>query len=197
MENKIKIDFDKTFKNYSSNDELGFKKNNLENFIKKGLPGRKLESWKFSDLNQIINKNIGELNFYIDPSKENLIDNALIVKDFDHNKIVFINGKVEELDFSFEDKDKVKILKEFDTSTKIKSKNSLLNLNNAFCKNFYKINISKNYTMHKPLIIYHVSTNNISSTTLNSQLNFILEENSSLKIVDIYEDKSEKNFINI
>ena len=197
MENKIKIDFDKTFKNYSSNDELGFKKNNLENFIKEGLPGRKLESWKFSDLNQIINKNIGELNFYIDPSKENLIDNALIIKDFDHNKIVFINGKVEELDFSFEDKDKVKILKEFDISTKIKSKNSLLNLNNAFCKNFYKINISKNYTMNKPLIIYHVSTNNISSTTLNSQLNFILEENSSLKIVDIYEDKSEKNFINI
>ena len=197
MENKIKIDFDKTFKNYSSNDELGFKKNNLENFLKEGLPGRKLESWKFSDLNQIINKNIGELNFYIDPSKENLIDNALIIKDFDHNKIVFINGKVEELDFSFEDKDKVKILKEFEISTKIKSKNSLLNLNNAFCKNFYKINISKNYTMNKPLIIYHVSTNNISSTTLNSQLNFILEENSSLKIVDLYEDKSEKNFINI
>ena len=196
MENKIKIDFDKTFKNYSSNDELGFKKKNLENFIKKGLPGRKLESWKFSDLNQIINNNIGELNYYIDPSKENLIDNALIVKDFDHNKIVFINGKVEELDFSFEDKDKVKILKELDISTKIKSKNSLLNLNNAFCKNFYKITISKSYTMNKPLIIYHVSTNNISSTTLNSQLNFILEENSSLKIVDIYEDKSEKNFIN-
>ncbi len=196
METKIKIDFDKTFKNYSSNDEIGFKKSNLENFIKKGLPGRKLESWKFSDLNQIINKNIGELNFYIDPLKENLIDNALIIKDFDHNKIVFINGKVEELDFSFEDKDKVKILKEFDIRTKIKSKNSLLNLNNAFCKNFYKITISKNYTMNKPLIIYHVSTNNISSTTLNSQLNFILEENSSLKIVDIYEDKSEKNFIN-
>ena len=197
METKIKTEFDKTFKNYSSNNELNFKKNNLENFIKNGFPGRKLESWKFSDLNQIINKNIGELNFYIDPSKENLIDNALIIKDFDHNKIVFINGKVEELDFSFEDKDKVKILKEFDISTKIKSKNSLLNLNNAFCKNFYKITISKSYSMKKPLIIYHVSTNNISSTTLNSQLNFILEENSSLKIVDIYEDKSEKNFINI
>ena len=91
----------------------------------------------------MINKNIGEWNFYIDPSTENLIDNALIIKDFDHTKIVFINGKVEELDFSFEDKDKVKILKEFDISTKIKSKNSLLDLNNAFCKNFYKITISK------------------------------------------------------
>ena len=51
--------------------------------------------------------------------------------------------------------------------------------------------------MNKPLIIYHVSTNNISSTTLNSQLNFILEENSSLKIVDIYEDKSEKKILSI
>ena len=122
----------------------------IKKFIKKGFPGRKLESWKFSDLNQIINKNIGELNFYIDPSKENLIDNALIIKDFDHNKIVFINGKVEELDFSFEDKDKVKILKELNISTKNKSKNSLLNLNNAFCKNFYKITISKSYTMNRP-----------------------------------------------
>ena len=196
METKIKTDFEKTFKNYSSNDELGFKKNNLENFIKNGFPGRKLESWKFSDLNQIINKNIGELNFYIDTSKENLIDNALIIKDFDHNKIIFINGKVEEIDFSFEDKDKVKILEDFHTSTKIKRKNSLLNLNNAFCKNFYKITFSKNYILNKPLVIYHVSTNNVSSTTLNSQLNFILEENSSLKIVDIYEDKSKKNFIN-
>ena len=66
METKIKTEFDKTFKNYSSNDELNFKKNNLENFIKNGFPGRKLESWKFSDLNQIINTNIGELNFFTD-----------------------------------------------------------------------------------------------------------------------------------
>ena len=196
METKLKTDFDKTFKKYSSKDELGFKKNNLENFIKNGFPGRKLESWKFSDLNQIINRNIGELNFYIEPSKENLIVNDLIVKDFNHNKIVFINGKVEEIDFSFEDKDKIKILKEFDISSKNKSKNSLLNLNNAFCKNFYKITISGNYTVNKPLLIYNVSNNNISSTTLNSQLNFILEENSLLKIADIYEDQSEKNFIN-
>ena len=196
METKIKTEFDKTFKNYSSNDELDFKKNNLENFIKYGFPGRKLESWKFSDLNQIINRNIGDITFYTDSSKEILIDNNFIVKGFDHNKIIFINGKVEEIDFKFEDKDKITILKEVDFNIKINSENSLVNLNNAFCKNFYKIVISKNYSMRKPLIVYHVSNNNISSTTLNSQLNFILEENSLLKIADIYEDQSEKNFIN-
>ena len=50
MENKIKIDFDKTFKNYSLNDELGFKKNNLEDFIKKRFTRkkiRKLEIFRF------------------------------------------------------------------------------------------------------------------------------------------------------
>ena len=57
MENKIKTDFEKAFKNFPLNEELDFKKNNLEDFIKKGFPGKKMESWKFSDLNQIINKN--------------------------------------------------------------------------------------------------------------------------------------------
>tara|TARA_Y100000768_G_scaffold340950_1_gene285135 strand:- start:784 stop:2028 length:1245 start_codon:yes stop_codon:yes gene_type:complete len=196
METRIKTDFEKCFENYSSKDELNFKKNNLENFIKNGFPGRKLESWKFSDLSQIINNNIGELNFYIDPTKENLSDKNFIIKDFDHNKIVFINGKVEEIDFSFENNNKINILKEVDLSEKINDENSLINLNNAFCKNFYKIIIKDNYSMNNPLVVYHLTNKDLSSTIINSQLNFVLEDNSSLKIIDIYDDKSEKNFIN-
>ena len=196
METRIKTDFEKCFENYSSKDELNFKKNNLENFIKNGFPGRKLESWKFSDLSQIINNNIGELNFYIDPTKENLSDKNFIIKDFDHNKIVFINGKVEEIDFSFENNNKINILKEVDLSEKINDENSLINLNNAFCKNFYKIIIKDNYSMNNPLVVYHLTNKDLSSTIINSQLNFVLEDNSSLKIIDIYDDKSDKNFIN-
>ena len=197
METRIIADFDKTFKNYSSLDELNFKKKNLKNFIKKGFPGKKLESWKFSDLNQIINKNIGKLIFYTDQINQNVIDKSFIPKDFDHNKIVFINGKIEEIDFSFENKGKIKISKEVDTNSKINEENALLNLNHAFCNNFYKITIKDNYLMNKPLVVYHVTNNGANSTIFNSQLNFILEDSSSLKILDIFEDKSEKNFINI
>ena len=197
METRIIADFDKTFKNYSSLDELNFKKKNLKNFIKKGFPGKKLESWKFSDLNQIINKNIGKLIFYTDQINQNVIDKSFIPKDFDHNKIVFINGKIEEIDFSFENKGKIKISKEVDTNSKINEENALLNLNHAFCNNFYKITIKDNYLMNKPLAVYHVTNNGANSTIFNSQLNFILEDSSSLKILDIFEDKSEKNFINI
>ena len=197
METRIIADFDKTFKNYSSLDELNFKKNNLKNFIKKGFPGKKLESWKFSDLNQIINKNIGKLIFYTDQINQNVIDKSFIPKDFDHNKIVFINGKIEEIDFSFENKGKIKISKEVDTNSKINEENALLNLNHAFCNNFYKITIKDNYLMNKPLVVYHVTNNGANSMIFNSQLNFILEDSSSLKILDIFEDKSEKNFINV
>ena len=197
METRIIADFDKTFKNYSSLDELNFKKKNLKNFIKKGFPGKKLESWKFSDLNQIINKNIGKLIFYTDQINQNVIDKSFIAKDFEHNKIVFINGKIEEIDFSFENKGKIKISKEVDTNSKINEENALLNLNHAFCNSFYKITIKDNYLMNKPLVVYHVTNNGANSTIFNSQLNFILEDSSSLKILDIFEDKSEKNFINV
>ena len=196
METRIIADFDKTFKNYSSLDELNFKKKNLKNFIKKGFPGKKLESWKFSDLNQIINRNLGELNFYTDTSQKNIIDKSLLIKNFEHNKIVFINGKIEEIDFNFEEKDKIQVSKGLSNQINSFEENSLLSLNNAFCKNFYNITIKTNYLMKKPLIIYHMINKDISLTTVNSQLSFYLEKNSLLKIIDIHDEKSEKNFIN-
>ena len=69
MEKKIIKDFEDTFKKSLLNDRIKFKKEFLNKFIKEGFPSRKLESWKFSDLNQIINNNIENLNFYNDIKK--------------------------------------------------------------------------------------------------------------------------------
>ena len=65
MEQKLKTDFDKfiSTSNFSSQ-EIKFKKKAFDNFLKNGFPSRKLENWKFSDINQIIKKNMGELEFY-------------------------------------------------------------------------------------------------------------------------------------
>ena len=64
MEKRIKIDFEKTFKNNSRREDINFRKLYLKKFLKDGFPSKKLENWKFSDLNQIINNHIGGLNFY-------------------------------------------------------------------------------------------------------------------------------------
>ena len=67
-----KIDFEKKLKDFSYSDqEKKFKETNFKEFLKQGFPNRKLENWKFSDLNQIIKNNIGELTFYNDYKKEN------------------------------------------------------------------------------------------------------------------------------
>ena len=197
MEKKIIIDFENTYKNSLLKDEIEFRREFLNKFIEKGFPSKKLESWKFSDLNQIINTNIENLIFYNDSIRSSKIDESIYLKNLEHNKIVFINGRIEEIKFEHEDKKKIKVLKE----TKIKKNkfqdNALLNLNNAFTINNYKIHVDSNYNVNKPLIIYHVTNSNLNSTNINIQLNFSLGENSSLKLIDVFNDKSNRNFINI
>jgi len=198
MTKQIKIDFEKTIKASSfSERDAELKKVFLNKFIAKGFPSRKFENWKFSDMNQIIQKNIGELSFYNDYSLSNKIDTSVFIDELEHNKIVFINGRVEKIDFAFEDKDKIEINEATKPKDKLENNNSLIDLNNAFIDKNYKILVKENYSFNKPLIVYHTSNNKIKSKNINLRLEFELEKNSSLKLVDFFKDTSEKNFINI
>ena len=197
MEQKLKTDFDKFINtsNFSSQ-EIKFKKEAFENFLKNGFPSRKLENWKFLDINQIIKKNIGELTFYNDYSIKNEINDNIFIKEIEHNKIVIINGKVERLSFEYEESDKINLTTLNNINQNPNDNNSLLSLNNSFSNKIHNILVKKNYSFKKPLIIYQITNKKVSNTNINFQLNFELEENSSIKIVNLSDDNSEKNFIN-
>ena len=198
MEEQLKIDFEKKLKDFSySEQEKKFKETNFKEFLKQGFPNRKLENWKFSDLNQIIKSNIGELTFYNDYKKENQIDKIELISELEHNKIIIVDGKIEKIDFKFEDKDKIEILVEQGEEIIKKNINSLINLNNAFSNKFCKIIIKKNYSLKKPLAIYHSTNKNTQSKNTNSRIDFKLEENACLRLIDIFKDNTEKNFLNI
>ena len=197
MKEQIKIDFEKSFKNSSfSSKNINLKKEFLNKFIKEGLPNKSLENWKFSDINQIIEKGIGDLSFYNDISTPNKIDPSIYLGGLEQNSIVFINGRAEKIDFQFEEKNKVEILDDFELNNNHSDINSLIDLNCAFVDKTFKIIIKDNYSLKKPLVIYHHTNKKIKSKNINLRLNFILEKNSSLKLIDILEDASEKNFIN-
>ena len=198
MEEQLKIDFEKNLKNLSYSDqEKNFKENNFKEFLKQGFPNRKLENWKFSDLNQIIKSNIGDLTFYNDYSKENQIDKIELLNELEHNKIIIVDGKIEKIDFEFEDKNKIEVLVEQSEETISNNINSLINLNNAFSNKFCKIIIKKNYILKKPLLIYHSTNKDTQSKNTNSRIDFKLEENACLRLIDIFKDNLAKNFINI
>ncbi len=172
MEEQLKIDFDKIIKNLKpSKKDIELREKNLNEFIKNGFPNKRIEDWKFSDLNQIISSNIKGLKFFNEETKTDKFDQSILFNNFDHNKIIFINGLISKLDFNYEEKDKIEIINTQETEDLV-SKNSLVSLNNAFKSNYVKLTIKENYSLNKPLVIYNITNKKLKSNVINQRIDF-------------------------
>ena len=198
MNEQLQSDFDKIINTSKvSKKEVSLKKAFLKKFIENGFPNRKHEDWKFLDISQIIKKNIGNLSFFNDYSLTNKFNPTIFVDSLEHNKVVFLNGKIEKIDFSYEDQNKIEINEEIEKDNTFDFKNSLIDLNRAFTNKVLKVLIKKNYSLKKPLIIYHSINDKINSKNINLRLDFELEQNSCLRLVDFFSKSTNKNFVNI
>ena len=197
MIDQLKTDFDKTVTNLKlSNKNLEIRKKNLNQFSENGFPNKRIEDWKFSDLNQIISFNIKDLNFYNSlPSGK--VDEAIFVSKFQHNKIIFFNGVISNIDLSYEDENKVTLSRDLNFNEDQNEVNPLISLNNAFASNYIRLKVKESYLFNCPLIIYNITSNALKSTALNIRTDIVLEKNSSLKLITLFDDNSENNFINI
>ena len=115
----------------------------------------------------------------------------------EHNKLVFVNGRIEKIEFDYEEKNKIEILDDLVLEKTNNTNNSLLFLNNAFVSKYFKIIVKKNYSLKKPLVIYNITNKDLVSKSINLKFDILLEENSSLKLIELSNDKSTTNFINI
>ena len=149
------------------------------------------------DISQIIKKNISDLSFFNDYSQSDKIDPSILVDGLEHNKIIFINGRIVKIDFNFEDQNKIEIINETKKDIPLDYENSLIDLNRAFTDKVFKILIKKNYSLNKPLLIYHTTNDKIKSTNINLRLDFELGQNSRLNVIDYFANNTAKNFINI
>ncbi|MBD1139547.1 hypothetical protein IDH27_04450 [Pelagibacterales bacterium SAG-MED46] len=155
MKEQLQKDFDNIIKNLSlSQRDIEIKRFYLDNFIDRGFPNRREEDWKFSDLNQIIKKNIGELSFYSDYTSTNKVDTSVFVDGLEHNKVVFINGRIEKIDFEYEKKNQIEIIDQSEEINKFSNNNSLSDLNNAFTNKSFKIVLKKGYQLQKNRLLF-------------------------------------------
>ena len=128
------------------------RRESLKSFIEMGFPNKKLEDWKFTDFNQIISKNFKKLKINESIKKTNKVN---LVKDFEHNYILLVNGFLNSYSFEFENSKKVKIQKYSQNLKKeIIAKNSLVKLNDALHDGGYFLEVSSDYKFKKPIIIY-------------------------------------------
>ena len=194
---QLKVDFNKVIESLKlSEKSVNSRKENFNQFIENGFPNKRAEDWKFSDLNQIISSNIENLCFHTD-FETSEIDEAIFIDKFAHNKIIFLNGVISKVDFNSEDDTKVLITRDLNQNENSKEINSLVSLNNALITSYIRVTVKENYSMNKPLIIYNITTKELKSTAINLKTDIVLEKNSSLKLIDLFDDSSENNFINI
>ena len=197
MIDQLKTDFDKTTTNLKlSNKSIEIRRKSLNQFSENGFPNKRKEDWKFSDLNQIISSNIKELNFYSNLTSDK-VDDTIFINKFKHNKIVFVNGEISNIDLSLEDETKVTLSNDLDIKEDRKEVNTLISLNNAFASSYIRVTVHENYSFNNPLIIYNITNNNVQSTALNLRTDIVLEKNSNLKLITLFDDNSENNFINV
>ena len=166
----------------SSKKEALDRKKNFELFLKSGLPNKKDENWKFSDLNYIISKNFKKISNNHDFNSDKKIE---IINDFDHNHIILVNGIFKSCDIRFEENKKVKIesLKSIESFNE-QPGNYLHNLNKALSVGGFYLEIQKNYKCKKPIIIYNYFTSNLDNKIINNSNQIKLNENSELTLIE-------------
>jgi len=194
MQNEIKSIFEKSLNEGDfSSSQKNIKEKSFNRFIEQGFPNKRIEDWKFSDLNQIISANFENLDF----SKKNIDKNVDVdlINEFEHNKIIFVDGNIFKIDFNHEDKDKFSLKHDLELDEQL-NENALLNLNTAFLSSYIKFTVKKGYQFQKPLILYNYLTSDLVSHGLNLRMDINLEDDSSLDIVNIANQNAKNNFLN-
>jgi len=194
MQTEIKSNFEKSLSEGDfSSLQKEIKEKNFNKFIEQGFPTKRIEDWKFSDLNQIISTSFENLDFSKKDNQSSIDDD--FVNEFEHNKIFFVNGNISKIDFSYENEEKIILNHNLELDKELND-NALLNLNNAFVSNYIKITVGKGYQFQKPLILYNYLTSDLDSCGLNMRLDINLEEDTSLNVINISNENIKNNFLN-
>jgi Fe-S cluster assembly protein SufD len=190
---KQSYDFNiKQIKNLSL-EEKNSRQKNLDLFYKSGFPSKISEDWKFMDLNLILSKNFesisNEVNF-------ESIKEPETIKDFEHNYIFLNNGKIISKSFAYEEPNKI-LIKDFDQKKSINfdPSNTLTLLNNALSSGGFSLEVTKNYKLKKPLVIYNCFSKDLKNKILNNKNSIKLNEGSELTLIDYNEGHAQCNFV--
>ena len=179
MEQLFNIDLKKI--SSASPHEALERKKNLELFLKTGLPNKKDENWKFSDLNFIISKNFKQITNNDDLKFDKKIK---LIDDFEHNYILLVNGIFKSCDIKYEDKEKLRVESLKSLENLSLPNNNLYYLNKALSLGGFYLEVQKDYKCKKPIIIYNYFTSNLDNKIVNNSNLIKLNQNSELTLVE-------------
>ena len=175
---------------------------NFKIFETKGLPSKKQEHWKYTDLKTIINNSFSNLEI-LNSTKNNKYNKNLLISKLQHNEIILLNGNFIEKNFSFEDSKKINVkslktaLKDKNDFEKLKTffnddQNSMISLNNALTNDGIILEVEDDYVFNKPLVIYNFFNKSSHNKIINNKVFITLGKNSKLSLIEFCQ--AEDNF---
>jgi len=201
------LNFDEFQKANQSGSELNnIRIKNLNIFKKKGFPSKREENWKYTDLKTILSNNLNKLEIP-NNKKTSQYNSEWLLKNFQHNQIILVNGDFVSSNFSFEDKEKIKIEplkmvlngeKDFE---KIRDyftdqQNSLTSLNHALVNDGIFLDIEDNYSFNKPLIIYNFFNKSSENKIINNKSFISIGKNSKLSLLEYSKAENSIKYFN-
>ena len=167
----------------------------FQNFEDLGFPTKKLEAWKYTSLNSVLNE-----DYSLFPSKEVAVNLADVKKYFIHDidtyKVVFVDGKYSSflsettheafdvcLMSSALTKPKYKAVIE-NYFNKVAKQDNLTSLNTAFAKEGAYIYIPKNTEVEKPIQIINFTTGSEAATMIQPRNLIVAEQNAHVQIIE-------------
>jgi len=192
--------------NQSGSDLDNIRISNFNIFQKKGFPSKKEENWKYTDLKTILYNNLNKLELP-NHEKTSQYNSEWLLKNFEHNQIILVNGDFVSSTFSFEAKEKIKIkplktiLKDKKDFKKVKEyfidqQNSLTSLNHALVNDGIFLEIEDNYSFKKPLIIYNFFNKFSENKIINNKYFISLGKNSKLNLLEYYKAEDSIKYFN-
>ena len=172
------------------------RKSALNKFFELGIPTKKDEEYKYTNLREISEK---DYNLFPKEAhtitKEQIDQLHLGEENFDW--IVFINGQlhkelskisienVEFLSFNYALND-AKHKEVFDNyfNTIAAKDLAFTNLNEAFCKHGFFLKVPKNMVIEKPIHVFYISQNQQDNTFYNTRNLLIAEEGSKIEVIE-------------
>ena len=167
----------------------------LHTFEKLGFPTKKLEAWKYTSLNSVLNQ-----DYCLFPNKENTVAFADVKKYFIHDidtyKVVFIDGKYSSFlsDTTHDNMDICLLSSAFDKPkykavidayfNKIAKQDNLTSLNTAFATEGAYIYIPRNVEVNKPIEIINFTTGSEDATLLQPRNLIVAEQNAHVQIIE-------------
>jgi len=179
---------------------------NFNIFQKRGFPSKKEENWKYTDLKTILHNNLNKLEV-LNNKKTSQYNKEWLLKNFQHNQIILVNGDFVSSTFSFEAKEKIKIkplktiLKDKKDFEKIRhffydQKNSLTSLNHALVRDGMFLEIEDNYSFNKPLVVYNFFNKSSENKIINNKSFISLGKNSKLSLLEYHKAEDGIKYFN-